>query len=442
MSLRWKLALSLALVGAFVATVFGFTAYALTRTRLLTEVDRSLAQSTAVVIERSRNPRQPGIGPLDRGNLLELYGVQRLNRVGDVVGDTGISDIPVNQTDVEIARVGNGVQLRTADLERARVRIRTTGTAGGGALMVARSLEETDRVLANLAVRLVLSVLLATLGAAFIGWLVAWRMTGPLTRLTQAAEHVAVTDDLDAPVPDTGRDEVGRLGQAFRNMLTSLRSARASQRRLIQDASHELKTPLTSIRTNTAVLRKYPDIDAPSRDRILEDLNLEVEELVALVDELVEVALEGRSDEMPAELDLGVLVQRVATRIERRTGHSVQVTAQASPVIGQGGQLERAVSNLLVNATKFDQTATPIEVRVLPGRVEVRDHGPGIPAADRARVFERFYRSDAARSAPGSGLGLAIVRDVARAHGGDVFLGDAPGGGAIVGFQIPVAPSA
>lgn len=439
MSLRWKLALSLALLGAFIATVFGFTAYALTRTRLLTEVDRSLAQSTSIVADRTRNPRQPGLGPLDRGNLLELYGVQRLNRGGEVVLDAGISDLPIDQDDIAIARAGRGVHLRTADLESARVRIRTTGTNGGGALMVARSLEETDRVLDTLAGRLILSVLLTMFGAAVLGWLVAWRMTTPLTRLTQAAEHVAATDDLDATVPDAGRDEVGRLGHAFRNMLAALRSARASQRRLIQDASHELKTPLTSIRTNTAVLRKYPDIDAPSRDRILEDLNLEVEELVSLVDELVEVALEGRSDEMPVELDLAVLVQRVASRIERRTGHEIHVVAQASPVVGQTGQLERAVSNLLLNAAKFDQSSTPIEVQVVPGRIAVRDHGPGIPAADRARVFERFYRSDAARSAPGSGLGLAIVRDVARAHGGDVFLGDAPGGGAIVGFQIPSA---
>ncbi|MFZ4515112.1 MAG: HAMP domain-containing sensor histidine kinase [Acidimicrobiia bacterium] len=441
MSLRWKLALSLAVLGAFIATFFGFTAYLLIRNRLLAEVDRSLTQSTAVLVDRGRVPQtRPGGSLLDRSNLLELYAVQRLNRAGEVVADAGVAPLPVSDDDIAVARTGRGVVLRTVTVETTKVRVRTTATPGTGAVMVARSFDETERVLRNLSARLLFCVIFTAIGAAGIGWLVAWRMTRPLTRLTGAAEHVALTEDLDADVPDTGRDEVGRLGHAFRNMLNALRTAQVSQRRLVQDASHELKTPLTSIRTNTAVLRKYPELDPASRERILEDLNLEVEELVALVDELVEVALEGRSDETPAEVDLAALVARVATRIERRTGHRITVMSDSSLVIGQPGQLERAVSNLLLNAAKFDQSSVPIEVRTHHGRVEVRDHGPGIPPVDRARVFERFYRSEAARSAPGSGLGLAIVRDVARAHGGDVFLGDAVGGGAIVGFQIPVAP--
>jgi two-component system sensor histidine kinase MprB len=99
--------------------------------------------------------------------------------------------------------------------------------------------------------------------------------------------------------------------------------------------------------------------------------------------------------------------------------------------------LERAVSNLVDNAAKFDTSGGPVEVEVVAGRVTVRDRGPGIDPAEGERLFDRFYRSDAARSQPGSGLGLAIVADVVRQHGGTVFAQPRPGGGADMGFVLP-----
>jgi two-component system sensor histidine kinase MprB len=233
-----------------------------------------------------------------------------------------------------------------------------------------------------------------------------------------------------------GSDEVGRLSTAFNTMLTRLAAARDAQERLIQDAAHELRTPLTSLRTNASVLRRIGELSPDARNRLVADVQGETRELSHLVEELVELALARRTDESEQTVDLGALADAAAARLTRRTGRQVQVEAEHTVVRGRRQGLERAVGNLLENAAKFDGGDTPVEVHIRGGRVTVLDRGPGIDAADVGRVFDRFYRADGARSLPGSGLGLSIVHDVAEAHGGTVFAGPRPGGGAAVGFTV------
>ena len=127
-----------------------------------------------------------------------------------------------------------------------------------------------------------------------------------------------------------------------------------------------------------------------------------------------------------------------AERAQRRSGREVQVQSDDSEVLIRRGQLERAISNLLENAVKFDPSDGPIEVVIAEGRISVLDRGPGIPEADHELVFERFHRSATARTLPGSGLGLSMVATTARQHGGDVFVEDRVGGGAIVGLTLPI----
>jgi two-component system, OmpR family, sensor histidine kinase MprB len=162
----------------------------------------------------------------------------------------------------------------------------------------------------------------------------------------------------------------------------------------------------------------------------------ETRELSHLVDELVELALDRRTDEAEQVVDLAAVADTAARRVTRRTGRQVHVEADRSTVLGRRLGLERAVGNLLENAAKFDDGDTPIDVHVRDGRVTVLDRGPGIDAGDADRVFDRFYRAGAARGLPGSGLGLSIVQDVAQTHGGTVFAGTRPGGGAAVGFTV------
>jgi two-component system sensor histidine kinase MprB len=256
--------------------------------------------------------------------------------------------------------------------------------------------------------------------------------------LTRAAEHVAATRDLEVPIEVTRRDEIGRLAAAFNTMLAALASSRSQQRRLVADAGHELRTPLTSLRTNIEVLARVGDMPAGDRTELLADARQELEELSALVGELVDLAADAPPEESLA-LRLDEVVGEAVERFRRRSGREVFLTAEETVLQGKPGRLTRAVGNLLDNAGKFSPPNTPVEVALRAGRLEVRDHGPGFGAEDLSRVFERFYRAVGARTTPGSGLGLAIVEEVAREHGGRAFAANADGGGAVVGFEVPVA---
>jgi two-component system sensor histidine kinase MprB len=238
-------------------------------------------------------------------------------------------------------------------------------------------------------------------------------------------------------VPVDGADEAARLGSAFNEMVGALARSRQDQQRLVQDAGHELRTPMTSVRTNLYTLRGYDSLSSSERARVLADLESETEELSRLIDEVVEVATDRRSDEPVMPVDLVALVQRVARRWSARTGRAIEVRAEPTTVQGRPAALRRAVGNLLENAAKFDGSGSPIEVRVGNGAVEVLDRGPGFSEADLPHVFQRFYRSTAARSTPGSGLGLSMVAEIAAVHGGTVWALDRPGGGASVGFVLP-----
>ncbi len=306
-----------------------------------------------------------------------------------------------------------------------------------GAIQVGRLLDENQRVLDDLRQRTILVVALVTVAAAAVGWLIARTVTAPLMRLTKAATDVERSGRLDVDVPVAGRDEVGRLGTAFNGMLGALAASRADQQRLVEDAGHELRTPLTSVRTNLAVLRRHPDLDPDTRRRVLEDLETETEELVGLVEEVVALARGATDDAPPGPIELGELARTVAARAERRHGRRVVVTADDSVVVASFPAVERAITNLIDNAVKFDRTAGPIDVVVADGSVVVHDRGPGIAPEDSQRVFDRFYRAEGARSLPGSGLGLSIVREVAERNGGSVQVAARPGGGASVGLCLP-----
>ena len=182
----------------------------------------------------------------------------------------------------------------------------------GYTLQIARPLEEYERVLHDLRNRTILLVVVVGLGAAALGWMIAMTVTRPLVRLTRAATDVERSRRLDVEVPVDGKDEVGRLGDAFNGMLAALAASRDDQRRLVEDAGHELRTPLTSLRTNLAVLRRHPDLDPETRERVLADLHTETEELVGLVEEVVALARGVTDGSPPERIELGPLAVGVA----------------------------------------------------------------------------------------------------------------------------------
>ncbi len=464
MSLRAKLVAALVLLATAATVSIGVFSYSATADRLDAEVDRSLEVAIAEAQTRIVDNRAfPGIprglrnGPANtdvtalpnggpRTPVFELVLVQILDASGAVSTAPESLTLPVDNAD-RVMSVSHDRSLRetrdvTVNGEPYRMITAPIGT-GTGAVQVARSLTENERLLDSLRNRTLVAVVLVIALAALLGWLVAYEVTRRLVRLTATAEEVAATGRLDVDVPVRGRDEAGRLGAAFDEMLTALARSKEDQQRLVQDAGHELRTPLTSLRTNVSVLRRYDQLPPDARARLLDDLDGETRELTDLLNELVELASERRGEEPVQRVVLGDIAEHVAVRTGRRTGRTITVLADASTVDGRPQALERAIGNLVDNAAKFDVTGTePIEVVVQHGRVEVRDRGPGLDPADIPHLFDRFYRAVGARSRPGSGLGLAIVKAVAEVHGGTVFAADRPGGGSVIGFELPTVPAA
>jgi two-component system sensor histidine kinase MprB len=455
LQLRTRVAIIASFAVALAVVVVAVAAFVVTRSQLLSQIDESLeARVTQFgpgplldLIDAGRR-RIPG-GP---GEFDALY-VQLVAASGESLALPGAAlELPVEQLDIDIAARRAPRATRTVTVAGVRLRLHTAplrfegrrallGNTDDIAVQVARSLGEVESSLSRLGWALVLGGGLGVAGAAGLGLVVARSALRPIEQLTAAAESVAETQDLESQIDVTGDDEVGRLAVAFNDMLGALNESRMQQRRLVRDASHELRTPLTALRTNIEMLTHAGDLDEDDRRGLIDDVTHEVEELGALVAELVELATDTDIDEVVTSVDLGDVAEAVADRYRRRTGRSVTVEGAVDPIEARAGAMERAVRNLVDNATKWGDPGHPVVVSVAQNASEVSvavsDEGPGIAPADRERVFERFYRADAARSMPGSGLGLAIVARIVRDHGGGTFVDETSGGGAVVGFTLP-----
>jgi two-component system sensor histidine kinase MprB len=441
-SLRWRIALAVAAVASLTTLAVGIASYRSTHARLYDEIDRSLVVNPAgpmafpdMHVEDNGVDVNVNAEPVARGRpLIER---QLVTADGQAVALDGDRALPVTRQASGLIGHPGRVDIETVSVDGTEYRVRTIGVQEG-ALQVARPLDETNRVLSSLRARTIVIVLIATAIGALLGSLIAGRVTASLRRLTLAADSVRTTGRLDVPVPGaTGADEVSRLSASFSGMLGSLARSQSEQRRLVQDAGHELKTPLTSIRTNLDVLRRHPDLEGDQRSQVIGDLHAEVEEMVDLVEEIVAVAGGVASDEPATEFSLGDAAADVVDRFQRRTGRTIRLDADESLVLAQPTGVQRAISNLIDNAIKFDPSGGLIEVTVRQGRVDVLDRGPGIEPEDAPLVFERFHRGAEARTLPGSGLGLSIVRDVVDRNRGTVHAALRLGGGAVVGFTLP-----
>jgi two-component system sensor histidine kinase MprB len=305
------------------------------------------------------------------------------------------------------------------------------------AVIVVRNLQETDRALERLRFILILVALGAILAAAVAGAVVSGATLAPVRRLTAAAERIAETGEPSERVPEGGHDELAALGASFNTMLAALEESLETQRRFVADASHELRTPLTSLQTNIDVLRGDIELEPEQRARLLDDLHRESQEMRSLIAGLLELARGGAQVEKE-KFQFDELVEDSLERARAQFPAVEWESDRIEPTVVDGyrDRMERAVWNLLENAGKWSGDAGSVEVSLAAGVLCVRDHGPGFADEDRPLVFERFYRSAAARSMPGAGLGLAIVREVAEAHGGTVAAENAQDGGAIVRLSL------
>ncbi|WP_454049507.1 ATP-binding protein [Cellulomonas sp. Marseille-Q8402] len=280
------------------------------------------------------------------------------------------------------------------------------------------------------ALRLSLAGVVPVLTALFAGaiWVALGRALRPVERLRSAAAQVARAGG-PGSLPEPGTDdEIGALARTLNEMLDRLEVAAGRQRAFVADAAHELRTPLAALGATLDVARAHPD--AYAGDELVTELGAEVRRMQALVDDLLLLARLGSRPVPDADVDLAAVARdavalAVAGREGDRTRSAVTVEVQGGGTArGDAVALGRVVRNLVDNALRH--ATAQVRVEVAHRTVVVVDDGPGIPADDRDRVFERFVRLDDARSRAGggSGLGLAIAREIAREHGGDVRLRD------------------
>ncbi|MGW0422169.1 ATP-binding protein [Streptomyces sp. NPDC003015] len=324
---------------------------------------------------------------------------------------------------------GESVAYRFAQVQVTDRGDRTVRVYAGASLQA-----QQDAVHTAATVMLVgLPVLLAVV--ARVTWAVTRRALRPVEAIRREMAAITASEDLArrVPVPDT-HDEVARLARTTNETLAALETSVERQRRFVADASHELRSPIASLRTQLEVAAAHPE---------LLDLDGAVEDTVRLQHLAADLLLLARLD--AGERGAGARIELAALVRERAAGRAgVTVRADAVQVTGSRGQLERVLDNLLDNARRHARSAVVVTVRRDGGRnavVEVADDGDGVPARDRERIFERFVRLDEARARDdgGAGLGLAIARDVAARHGGTLTVRDAPTGGALFELRLPIA---
>ena len=338
-----------------------------------------------------------------------------------------------------------GYQPRAGRYLRTTAQVRTS--SGLVELVAASPLEPIERSVDAVRGGLLLTFPLLVAAVAALTWVLAGRALRPVEAIRQEVEAVSgSTLDRRVPVPPSG-DEVARLAETMNAMLDRLQAAAVRQQQFVADASHELRSPVAAIRTELEVAQRTagPGEWPAVAERLLRE-EARLEEVIT--DLLLLASLdEGAALPPPSPVDLA---EEARAEVERRGGRAggARIDVEADEpvmVAGSPTQLRRALSNLVDNAGRHATGTVRVAVHERGGRarVLVDDDGPGIPEADRARVFERFTRLDAHRGRNGidggSGLGLSLVQRIAERHHGRVTVDTAPIGGARLVLDLPLA---
>jgi two-component system, OmpR family, sensor histidine kinase MprB len=443
-SLRARVTLLAASCVAGAVALVSLGAYLTVRENLYTQLDDQLWQKAQATVQNE------WIGTTDSGQqfpigLLALTDVEVAWISSDRTVQFGDPRHlpPISASELAVTN-GGDPEIRTDQKTDTRV---VAVPYRGGALVLAQSQGPTKKQLSDLALVLFLIGGAGVVVAAVAGTAVARTGLRPVQRLTRATERVARTGDL-RPIQVEGDDELARLSHSFNLMLGAVADSQNRQRQLVADAGHELRTPLTSLRTNLELLLSAekpdtPQLSAGDRVEIHEDLRAQLDELTQLIGDLVELAREDAPPLTHERVDMVEVVEQALARARRRAGDvNFEVDLQPWFLFGEPHTLERAVLNLLDNAVKFSPAGGTVRVDLRPAAhgyafLQVADAGPGIKDADLPHVFDRFYRSDEARTLPGSGLGLAIVKSAVERHGGAVFAGRSADGGALIAMRLP-----
>ncbi|MFL5817803.1 MAG: sensor histidine kinase [Conexibacter sp.] len=478
-SLRARLVVGLLALAAIGLLVLAGITYAEQRSFLLDRVDQQLRAATPPVSAAldgrvpppggGGRPFGAGVGggpPGERGGPgfglpAGTYG-ERRDASGDVEASTVVPGYGETATETAQPDLPNDLPVgEYATVDDGEYRVLATPDPGdGGVNVVAIPLADVSQTLERLLLveALVIGAVLLVLGLA--GRFVVRVGLLPLERMGHTADAIAGGDLSHRVEPADRRTEVGRLGLALNAMLERLERAFAGQkasedrlRQFLADASHELRTPLQSIRGYAELFRIGAAREPDDVEKAMRRIEQESARMGVLVEDLLMLARLGetRNGER-TPVDLAALARDAvsdacAIAPERTISLHADGAAGAATVTGDSHQLTQVLANLLRNALVHTPPDTPIDVTIArvgeTARVEVRDHGPGLPPGDPAALFERFWRAEGERGRErgkaGAGLGLAIVAGVVERHGGRVEAADAPGGGASFTVWLPLA---
>ena len=445
MSLRWRLALLSATLVAFAVGVITVAAYWSVSSYITTSIDRDLEKQADAILARA--------------SIAGFYATaeNEIATLSDYATDTRIALIPpgweyvigesISLPDSDfLNRTDAGKQVLVTSAERILMKRDDTGAVA----VFAKDMVDTDRQLTELGVILLIIGGSGVLASILLGFFIAKEGLKPLSKLQRAVEEIERTDELRA-IPVLGNDEFAKLTRSFNDMLKALRESRARQSQLVADAGHELKTPLTSMRTNIELLLMATNsggsgIPKEELDALRRDVLAQMTEMSDLIGDLVDLAREETA-ETTNIVDLNQVLEIALDRMEsRRLTVQIDVSEKVDwKLLGDDFSLTRALVNVLDNAIKWSPENGTVRVSMSQidkktARIVIDDSGPGIAEKERALVLERFYRAVSSRSMPGSGLGLAIVHQVVNRHGGQLVVGESNDGGTRITIDLPGEP--
>ena len=464
MSLRRRITAAAALAVAAVAVMLAVAGYISTRSELTSQIrqqlwqrsrsfvsgggDHQASQATGVPSNES-----PGGGPSacaapvlagQRSSMTSAEAralvaanpyFESVCRDGRVLAADGAApSLPVPNAARQIARTGRG-------------RLYFSATARGVPVEVLAFADPVDHkanefalslVPVNSALHALLMTYLWLIGvgvvlAGIAGTLISRSALAPIRRFSAATEHVTRSSDPRRRLEESGAEELRRLASSFNHTLDALERSLESQRHLIADASHELRTPMAALRSNIQIFLDAERLPEHDRRELQHAILAELDDLAKLVSDVLQLARGSMPAERLEPVELHEIVYEAADRTRRRApAIELDLDVEPTVVLHSPELVSRSVTNLIDNARTWGGDGETIEITLRDGLLTVRDHGPGFAEDDLDRVFDRFYRPDHARRLPGSGLGLAIVKQAAEAHGGSATAVNAPDGGAIL----------
>jgi two-component system sensor histidine kinase MprB len=458
MSLRRRIAgaAALAVAGAAVAVVV--ISYATTRSHLIGEVQSELRVRAEqfLVPHPGGGPgggarggpgagqAEPGQGGFQVPGAPPFGGPRGYFQVVQPTGKIALGgQLPVTQRVLSIARQGRGSFFSDAQVQGTHVEIYTVWDADDHhVVQVALPLSDDDSVLSALLLPYGLLIGGGVLLAVALGLAISRSALRPIDRFVRQTEDVTSSLDQPTRLQDTGAVELRRLAASFNQTLEALELSIESQRQLIADASHELRTPIAALRSNIQIFLESERLPREERGELQQSILAELDELTQIVADVLALARGSAPTSRHEPVELDTLIREAIDRTQRRAPElRFHLELEPTVIVNDPDRVARAVTNLVDNARKWSPPDGEVEITIADGVLSVRDHGPGFNERDLPHVFDRFFRADQARRMPGSGLGLAIVKQAAEARGGNAVAANADGGGAIVTVRFGSAPA-